>query len=134
MTAACQQPMELRHGQVPVTAWQLAATSWGLQARLMAETATTFSIPAAMAATKSLFPPAVDLVVDISGSDGTKIRRLPAELRPQLSLGILRRLACPVVPITAHGGPPGLGPTLAAGEGTACKSPVVGVSVPSRPP
>jgi len=36
----------------------------------MAETATTFSIPAATAATKSLFPPAVDLVVDNSGSDG----------------------------------------------------------------
>jgi hypothetical protein len=26
---SCQQPMELRHGQVPVTTWQLAATSWG---------------------------------------------------------------------------------------------------------
>ena len=40
---SCQQPMELRHGQVPVMTWQLAATSWGLEARMMAATATTLT-------------------------------------------------------------------------------------------
>ena len=47
---------------------------------MMVSTATKFSIPEVTEATKSPFPPAVDLVVDKSSSKGIKRSVLPTEL------------------------------------------------------